>query len=162
MGRVGHYRDVSDWELAPRAEPCHPKEVTMHEPTQLPSSRILGPVTPDRRRLLALIDVVVGYVSARHRSTLRGWSLQAALVEQRDGFRGGDTVVIRATPAYGDPVELLAPVPFGVLREIASRITDSLDGIANVVPDIACAAPDVDGLAFSDPLLDWLDGIQTA
>lgn len=134
----------------------------MHEPTPLPTSRILGPVTPQRRMLLAHVDVVVGYVCARHRSRLRGWSLEAALVEQRAEFRGGDTVVIRATPAYGDPVELLAPVPFGVLREIASRITDSLDGIANVVPDIASAAPDVDGIGVNDPLLDWLDGIQIA
>ena len=121
-------------------------QTTMH-PTALPASRILGDPTAERRHLLTLIDVVVGYVSARHRHTLRGWSVQAALVEQRPGFRGGETVVLRATPAYGDAVADLPPVPFGALREMASRMTSSLDGIANVVPDIASCAPDVIGLA---------------
>ena len=137
---------------------------TIH-PTPVPTSRILGTVTTDRLHLLALIDVVVGYVSARHRSTLRGWSLQAALVEQRDGFRGGETVAIRATPAYGDAVMDLPAVPYGALREIASRITCSLDGIANVVPDIASVAPDVDGLSSLGDVTEpeaWFGGAQTA
>ncbi|MCW2972406.1 MAG: hypothetical protein JWN72_679 [Thermoleophilia bacterium] len=136
-------------------------ETTMH-PTALPATRILGAATDDRRHLLGLVDVVVGYVSARHRHTLRGWSLQAALVEQREGFRGGETVVVRATPAYGDAVADLPPVPFGALREIASRITSTLDGIANVVPDIASCAPDVDGHADAMEADSWFGGAQTA
>lgn len=138
----------------------------MHQPTMLPTtlpaSRILGSATPERVQLLQLIDVVVGYVSARHRTSLRGWSLQAALVEQRPGFRGGETVVIRATPAYGDAVADLPPVPFGVLREIASRTTSSLDGVANVVPDLASCAPDVIGLAAVTDPEEWFGGAQTA
>lgn len=134
---------------------------TMH-PTALPATRILGDASAERRHLLALVDVVVGYVSARHRHTLRGWSLQAALVEQRPGFRGGETVALRATPAYGDAVADLPPVPFGVLREIASRIASSLDGIANVVPDCASCAPDVIGPAVVTEADPWFGGAQTA
>ena len=53
-------------------------------------------------------------------------------------------------------------MPVGVLREVGSRITDSIFGIANVVPDIASTAPDVEGLFAvidDDP---WLDGVATA
>ena len=114
-------------------------------PIQLPT-RILGPVTAERRRLLACIDVVVGYVSAKHRTALAGWRIEAALVESRPEFRGGETVALRATPLDGRSPADLPPVPVGVLREIGSRVADSIFGIANVVPDIAATAPDVEGL----------------
>lgn len=115
-------------------------------PIELPSARILGAVTPERRRMLSCIDVVVGYVTARHRIALAGWRIEAALVESRPEFRGGETVAIRATPLDGRSPADLPPVPNAVLREIGSRVTDSIFGIANVVPDVASIAPDVDGL----------------
>lgn len=101
--------------------------------------------------MLTCVDVVVGYVCARHRHTLDGWQLEGALVESRVDFRGGETVAVRATPQPGRQLHELAPVPNGVLREIASRITSSLDGVANVVPDVASHAPDVDGLFLVAP-----------
>lgn len=116
-------------------------------PQPLPQSRILGGSTPQRRRLLACIDVVVGYVSARHRRDLAGWHLEAALVEDRPEFRGGETVALRAVPLEQRSPSDLPPVPMAALQEIARRITDALDGIANVVPDIASPAPDVTGSA---------------
>lgn len=131
-------------------------------PIPLPTARILGEATQERRRLLACIDVVVGYVAARHRTSLAGWRLEAALVESRPGFRGGETVALRATPAEGRSPADLAPVPVGVLREVGSRVVDGLPGIANVVPDVAATAPDVDGLfryIDEDP---WLDDAVTA
>lgn len=131
-------------------------------PTQLPSARILGDATQERRRMLACIDVVVGYVAARHRTALAGWRLEAALVECRPGFRGGETVALRATPLDARSPADLPPMPVGVLREVGSRIVDSLPGIANVVPDIAAVAPDVDGMfavVDEDP---WLDDAVTA
>jgi GMP synthase PP-ATPase subunit len=135
----------------------------MITPTALPTSRILGEASPQRRDLLSCIDVVVGYVAARHRITLAGWRLEAALVEDRPGFRGGETVALRATPLDGRSPADLPPVPLGVLREIGSRITDSFQGIANVVPDVASTVPDVDGLFavidIDDP---WLDDAATA
>lgn len=133
-------------------------------PIPLPAARILGAVTEDRRALLACIDVVVGYVTARHRIALAGWRLEAALVEARTSFLGGETVALRATPLDGRSPADLAPVPNGVLREIGSRITAGLEGIANVVPDIACLAPDVDGLFFvADEDEEWeLGGAATA
>ncbi len=137
-----------------------PADTTMPKP--LPATRILGIATEERRRLLACIDVVVGYVAARHRTSLAGWRIEAALVEARTGFRGGETVALRAAPLDGRPVADMPPVPVGVLREIGSRIVDSLEGIANVVPDIASTAPDVDGLFCvidEDP---WLDDAATA
>ncbi|MCW2956568.1 MAG: hypothetical protein JWO69_1437 [Thermoleophilia bacterium] len=115
-------------------------------PTPLPTSRILGPDTPQRRELLACIDVVVGYVVARHRFALAGWRIEAALVDSRADFRGGETVALRATPQGECSPADLPPVPNGVLREIGSRVAAGLEGIANVVPDIASVAPDVDGL----------------
>lgn len=133
---------------------------TTRMPTAVPDTRILGVVTGERRSLLACIDVVVGYVGARHRLALVGWGLEAALVESRPGFRGGETVAIRATPEAGRTVADLPPVAFGVLREIASRIS-TLEGIANVVPDIAAPAPDVGG--FATPLfLDDATGEEDA
>lgn len=131
-------------------------------PVPLPVPRILGPLTEDRRRMLACIDVVVGYVTARHRLSLAGWRVEAALVESRPQFRGGETVAVRATPLDARNPADLPPVPLGVLREIASRITDSMPGIANVVPDLASPAPDVEGLYVvldDDP---WMDDAATA
>ena len=131
-------------------------------PTPMPATRILGNTTEERRRLLACVDVVVGYVAARHRTSLAGWRLEAALVEARADFRGGETIALRAVPLDGRAVADLPPVPVGVLREIGSRVVDSFDGIANVVPDIASPAPDVDGLFAvidEDP---WLDDAATA
>lgn len=136
---------------------------TMHQPPVL-SSRILGPSSPARRELLACIDVVVGYVSARHRFALVGWRIEAALVDARSDFRGGETVALRVTPEHDCLLGDLARVPNGVLREIGSRITAGLEGVANVVPDIACLAPDVDGLFFvADEDEEWeLGGAATA
>ena len=131
-------------------------------PTPLPAARILGQVTADRRRMLACIDVVVGYVAARHRLALAGWRIEAALVESRPGFRGGETVAIRATPLDGRSPSDLPPVPLGVLREIASRTTDAMPGIANVVPDIASPAPDVAGLFVVVDEDDWGGDARTA
>ncbi|MCB0879785.1 MAG: hypothetical protein KDC46_12505 [Thermoleophilia bacterium] len=131
-------------------------------PVPLPTLRILGSDTVERRRLLACIDVVVGYVAARHRIALAGWRIEAALVESRPEFRGGETVALRANPLDGRSPADLPPVPTGVLREIGSRITDSFQGIANVVPDLASTAPDVDGMFAvidDDP---WLDDVATA
>lgn len=130
-------------------------------PTPLPASRILGPSTRDRRHMLACVDVVVGYVGARHRLALVGWRIEAALVESRPDFRGGETLAIRVTPLDGRSPSDLPPIPHGVLREIASRVTDAIPGIANVVPDIASPAPDVDGMyvLLDDP---WFDDAATA
>lgn len=131
-------------------------------PVALPTSRILGPVTAERRRVLACIDVVVGYVAARHRIALAGWRLEAALVESRPEFRGGETVALRATPLDGRSPADLPPVPTGVLREIGSRVADSIQGIANVVPDVASTTPDVEGLFAVIDEEPWLDGVATA
>jgi GMP synthase PP-ATPase subunit len=135
----------------------------MITPIPVPTTRILGDATNQRRELLSCIDVVVGYVAARHRIALAGWRLEAALVEDRPDFRGGETVALRAAPLDGRSPADLPPIPFGVLREISSRITDSFAGIANVVPDIASIVPDVAGLFavidFDDP---WLDDAATA
>ncbi|MCW2923419.1 MAG: hypothetical protein JWM98_823 [Thermoleophilia bacterium] len=131
-------------------------------PAPLPATRILGVVTPRRRHLLACVDVAVGYVSARHRTALVGWTIEAALVEARPGFRGGETVALRATPVGGRSPQDLPPVPLGVLREIGSRVTESTTGIANVVPDVASPMPDVEGMFAvidDDP---WMDGAITA
>lgn len=130
-------------------------------PIALNAPRILGPLTQDRRRMLAYVDVVVGYVTARHRIALAGWRIEAALAESRPEFRGGETLAIRATPLDGRNPADLPPIPPGVLREIASRITDSIPGIANVVPDIASSPPDVDGLyvVLDDP---WFGDAATA
>ena len=125
-------------------------------PPQLPSARILGPVTPARRQLLSCIDVVVGYVVARYRFELAGWRLEAALVDSRSDFRGGETVALRAMPMDGASPADLPPIANGILREIGSRVTAGLEGIANVVPDVACVAPDVDGL-FAVIDEDWDD-----
>lgn len=136
--------------------------MTAHMPTftpvPLPAPRILGAVTAERRQLLSCIDVVVGYVTARHRIALAGWRIEAALVEVRPDFRGGETVALRAMPLDARSPADLPPVPTGVLREIGSRITDSIQGIANVVPDIASTAPDVDGLYEVIDEEPWLDG----
>lgn len=131
-------------------------------PAPVPGSRILGHESAERRQLLACIDVVVGYVAARHRFALAGWRIEAALVETRPEFRGGETVALRAVPVDARHPADLPPVPVGVLREIGSRITDSLQGIANVVPDIASAAPDVDGLFAVIDHDDWTDEVATA
>ena len=135
---------------------------TSTTPAPLPASRILGPATEERRRMLACVDVVVGYVAARHRATLAGWRLEAALVEARPDFRGGETVAIRATPLDARSPSDLPPVPLGVLREIASRATDAMPWIANVVPDVASPAPDVDGLFAVIDQDDWDEGLRTA
>lgn len=129
-------------------------------PIPLPDARILGDATQERRRLLSCIDVVVGYVAAQHRIALAGWRLEAALVESRSEFRGGETVALRAMPLDARSPHDLPPVPVGVLREIASRVADSLPGIANVVPDVASVAPDLDRtFATGDR---WLDDAATA
>lgn len=128
-----------------------------HSRTPLPPTRILGEATEQRGRMLACIDVVVGYVTARHRAALAGWRIEAALAEARPGFRGGETLALRALPVDGrSPVDL-PPVPFGVLREIASRVTSSLDGIANVVPDVATAEPDLRDLGATTHAPPWGD-----
>lgn len=131
-------------------------------PMPLPATRILGPDTAARRRMLACVDVVVGYVAARHRLALAGWRIEAALVESRPDFRGGETVAIRATPLDARSPSDLPPVPVGVLREIASRATDAMPGIANIVPDIAAPAPDVAGLFVVVDDTDWAGGARTA
>jgi GMP synthase PP-ATPase subunit len=131
-------------------------------PIPLPAARILGVATEDRRRLLACVDVVVGYVTARHRLSLAGWRLEAALVESRFSFRGGETVALRAMPLDGRSPSDLPPVPLGVLREIGSRITESINGIANVVPDLASPAPDVEGLFAIIDEDGWDEGAQIA
>jgi hypothetical protein len=135
---------------------------TTMTPKPLPTARILGLDTPERRRVLACIDVVVGYVAARHRIALAGWRLEAALVEARPEFRGGETVALRAEPLDGRSPADLPPVPVGVLREIGSRVCDSIHGIANVVPDVASVAPDVDGLFAVIDDEPWLDDAATA
>lgn len=99
---------------------------TSISPAPLPASRILGPVTDERRRMLACVDVVVGYVTARHRIALAGWRIEAALVESRPGFRGGETVAIRATPLDARNPADLPPVPLGVLR--GARLTAPMPG----------------------------------
>ena len=137
-------------------------DATSTMPAPLPATRILGPVTAERRRMLSLVDVVVGFVTAKHRVALAGWNLEAALVESRPDFRGGETVAIRATPLDGRSPADLPPVPLGALREIASRATDAMPTIANVVPDIAAPAPDVDGLYVVVDQDDWEDDVQTA
>lgn len=137
-------------------------DATTTTPAPLPATRMLGPVTDERRRMLALVDVVVGFVSAKHRVALVGWKLEAALVESRPGFRGGETVAIRATPLDGRSPADLPPVPLGAIREIASRATDAMPSIANVVPDIASPAPDVDGLYVVVDHDEWEDGARTA
>jgi GMP synthase PP-ATPase subunit len=137
-------------------------DATSTMPAPLPATRILGPVTAERRRMLSLVDVVVGFVTAKHRVALAGWNLEAALVESRPGFRGGETVAIRATPLDGRSPADLPPVPLGALREIASRATDAMPTIANVVPDIAAPAPDIDGLHVVVDQDGWEDGAQTA
>ncbi len=131
-------------------------------PIQLPNTRILGIVTPERRRMLSCIDVVVGYVAAKHRIALAGWRIEAALVESRFEFRGGETVALRATPLDGRSPADLPPVPLGVLREIGSRVTDSIFGIANVVPDVAAVAPDVEGLFAVIDEDEWFEDVATA
>jgi hypothetical protein len=131
-------------------------------PIQLPTTRILGPVTTERRRMLSCIDVVVGYVAAKHRPALAGWRIEAALAESRPEFRGGETVALRATPLDGRSPADLPPVPAGVLREIGSRVTDSIFGIANVVPDIAATAPDVEGLFAVIDEEEWFGGAASA
>ncbi|MCW2920865.1 MAG: hypothetical protein JWL76_739 [Thermoleophilia bacterium] len=135
---------------------------TTINPIQLPSTRILGTVTAERRRMLSCIDVVVGYVAARHRIALAGWRIEAALVESRFEFRGGETVALRATPLDGRSPADLPPVPVGVLREIGSRVTDSIFGVANVVPDIASTAPDVAGLFAVIDEDEWFEDVATA
>lgn len=129
-------------------------------PAPLPASRILGTADAHRRKLLACIDVVTGYVAAKHRRALLGWDIEAALVEDRPAFRGGETVAIRVTPQPGMSPADLPPVSNGVVREIASRITDAFDGIANVVPDMASCAPDVDGLFATVAFDPWADDGQ--
>ncbi len=131
-------------------------------PIQLPTTRILGLDSPERRRMLSCIDVVVGYVAARHRAALAGWRIEAALVESRPEFRGGETVALRAFPLDGRSPADLPPVPTGVLREIGSRVTDSIFGVANVVPDVASVQPDVEGLFAVIDEADWLDDAATA
>jgi GMP synthase PP-ATPase subunit len=130
-------------------------DTTELHPTHLPASRICGDVTDERRRLLALVDVVVGYVAARHRVALAGWDVEAALVEARPGFRGGETVALRATAAAGRQLMDIPPIPVGALREMGSRMVAALDGIANVVPDVASCAPDVVGVATDAPAFTW-------
>lgn len=123
-------------------------------PAALPGSRILGTVTAERRWLLAQVDAVVGYVAARHGRSLAGWHLEAALVETRDGFRGGERVALRAWPERAHPGEVRhiapAPQPFpvDVLHEIGFRVAECVDGVATIVPDLATRAPDVTGPAF--------------
>ena len=78
------------------------------------------------------------------------------------GFRGGETVALRATPLDGRSPADLPPVPLGVLREIGSRVTDSIFGVANVVPDIAATAPDVDGLFAVIDEDEWFEDVATA
>jgi GMP synthase PP-ATPase subunit len=131
-------------------------------PIQLPTTRILGTVTAERRRMLSCIDVVVGYVAAKHRIALAGWRIEAALVESRFDFRGGETVALRAFPLDGRSPADLPPVPLGVLREIGSRVTDSIFGVANVVPDIASTSPDVDGLFAVIDEDEWFEDVATA
>jgi GMP synthase PP-ATPase subunit len=114
-------------------------------PPPVPASRILGDQDRTRRSMLACVDVVVGYVTALRRFELDGWTIQPALVESRAGFRGGETVALRCTPAAGRTLADVAPVPVDVLRELATRIVGAIDGIAHVVPDIASSAPDVAG-----------------
>ena len=136
-------------------------QTTIH-PIPLPNTRILGPVTTERRRMLSCVDVVVGYVAARHRIALAGWRIEAALVESRPGFRGGETIALRATPLDGRSPADLPPVPIGVLREIGSRVTDSIFGVANVVPDVAATGPDVEGLFAVVDEDDWFEDVATA
>lgn len=131
-------------------------------PVQLPATRILGAVTTERSRMLSCIDVAVGYVAAKHRVALAGWRIEAALVEHRREFRGGETVALRATPLDGRSPADLPPVPAGVLREIGSRITDSIVGIANVVPDVASTAPDIEGLFRVIDEDEWFEDVATA
>ncbi|MCW2950072.1 MAG: hypothetical protein JWN41_1085 [Thermoleophilia bacterium] len=135
-------------------------DVTLHPPT-LPPTRMLGNVTPERRRTLALIDVIVNYVAACHRESLRGWEVHAALVEGRSDFRGGETVALRAQPDRYATLANVPPFPDAVLVDAAARITASCVGIAQVVADIASTAPDVDGFRSKRPA-PWLDGVQTA
>ena len=116
---------------------------TPHQPIALPA-RILGTATLERQELLARVDVVVGYTCARHRLALAGWEVSAALVEARAGFRGGETVAVRARPAAGRSVHDVAPFPARVLHELALRLMP-MEGLAQVVPDIAAPAPDVEG-----------------
>lgn len=110
-----------------------------------PAARITGDATQARRRFLAMVDVVVAYVEARHRFALAGWTVTALLADGRRTFRGGETVVIRATPT--DPLSPVATdaFPGEVLWEIGERLA-TMDGIAALVPDITCAPPDVDGV----------------
>lgn len=129
---------------------------------QIPQSRILGSVTPERKWLLACIDVVVNYVCARHRTALAGWHIEAALVEIPPRFCSREVVALRVTSAAGRNIQDLPPMPIGVLREIGSRVVNSLQGVANVVPDIASPAPDIEGLSVAMDHSYWLDDSATA
>lgn len=116
-----------------------------HQPPQVPTSRILGPVTDERRRMLAGIDVIVGYTSALYRLEAAGWQIDAALTETRTGWRGGETVALRVRPLDPAAPHARRPLDMMALQEIAWRIADSIDGVRAVVPDTPTVAPDVDG-----------------
>lgn len=114
-----------------------------HVPAPVPAGRIVGIATERRRRTLALVDVLVGHTCARYRHELAGWRVEAVLVTSTRRLHGGDLVALRAAPRDGLQLGDLLPVDEQVLAELGARIVASVDDVAQVVADVACAAPAV-------------------
>lgn len=119
-----------------------------HIPTSLDAGRILGAITPARRELLAMVDVALGHGCALHASRLRGWHVEAALVERRPDFRGGDTLALRMRPESGRAAADVAPPDASTIEALALHVALLVEGIARVVPDIAATAPDTAALGL--------------
>ena len=114
-----------------------------HDPTPVPSSRIIGVATERRRQSLALVDVLVHHTWAKHRDELAGWRLEAVLVTSTSRLHGADVIALRAAPEAGIPLADLIPVDPALLADLAERIVKTIDDVVRVIPDVSTAAPAV-------------------
>ena len=109
--------------------------------------QILGPVTPRRRGVLRMGELVLDRYLGRHASALASWSLELALADPRDCPRRGELVVIRATPRTRDMRNMHDPpaFPWELLSPLAAQLVENVRDITVVVPDVqplALVTPD--------------------
>lgn len=111
--------------------------------TTVPSSRIVGDVTPTRLHLLARIDAIVDECLHARRPHFAGWQVQAVLAGTGVRRQHGVTVALRATPVPGLSLEQAGAFPWQHLGAIAGHICALMWEVTAVVPDVATSPPDV-------------------
>ena len=149
-GIVEPLRDLYKDEVRRVAERLKlPKEIVLRQPFPGPgfAVRITNEVTPEKIEIIKKADKIV--TEEIEKSGLKGglWQYFAVLTDTKStGVRGGSraygrTIAVRAVKSKEAMTADFAKIPYDVLEEISTRITNEIPEVTRVVYDITHKPP---------------------